>query len=147
MRVLLDECLPRPLKREITGHDVTTVPEVGWAGTKNGALLRLTASRFSAFVTIDQGLRYQQNLAALTRGTSLGVVVLAAPIAPKHRARLRSVGSRNLGLQGYLMREDVMGEALAVIAPREGHPPGLHGRFGRPSAGPAAVPSAPDVRA
>lgn len=44
MRVLIDECLPRPLKGEITGHEVMTVPEAGWAGTKNGALLRLAAS-------------------------------------------------------------------------------------------------------
>ena|SRR5438067_141217 len=78
MRVLLDECLPRPLKREIVGHDLATVPEAGWGGKKNGELLRLAAPRFDAFVTIDQGIRFQQNLAALTRGTSLGVITLAA---------------------------------------------------------------------
>ena len=79
MRVLLDECLPRNLKREVQGHEVTTVPEMGWAGKKNGELLRLAASRFDAFVTIDQGIPFQQNLAALTQGTTLGVVTLAAP--------------------------------------------------------------------
>jgi hypothetical protein len=39
MRVLLDECLPRKLKGHVHDHEVTTVPEAGWAGTKNGALL------------------------------------------------------------------------------------------------------------
>ena len=41
MKVVLDECLPRKLKRALPGHDVATVPEMGWAGIKNGPLLRL----------------------------------------------------------------------------------------------------------
>ena len=41
MKVLLDECLPRRLKRELNPHQVFTVPEMGWTGAKNGALLRL----------------------------------------------------------------------------------------------------------
>jgi hypothetical protein len=36
MKVLLDECLPKRLKRELPGHDVTRVQEMGWAGIKNG---------------------------------------------------------------------------------------------------------------
>jgi hypothetical protein len=32
MRVLLDECLPRGLKKHIRDHEVKTVPEAGWAG-------------------------------------------------------------------------------------------------------------------
>jgi len=39
VRVLLDECLPRQLKRHLPGHQVSTVPEMGWAGIKN---VRLT---------------------------------------------------------------------------------------------------------
>lgn len=35
MRVLLDECLPKTLKKWITGHEVVTVPEAGWAGKDN----------------------------------------------------------------------------------------------------------------
>jgi hypothetical protein len=38
MKVLLDECLPKKLKWELTGHKVITVPEQGWAGKKNGEL-------------------------------------------------------------------------------------------------------------
>src|SRR6266487_2183213 len=41
MNVLLDECLPRKLKDDLPGHAVSTVLEMGWAGTKNGTLLRL----------------------------------------------------------------------------------------------------------
>lgn len=39
MRVLLDECVDRRLAEHILGHDVKTVPEVGWAALKNGELL------------------------------------------------------------------------------------------------------------
>jgi hypothetical protein len=36
VRVLLDECLPRRLKRELVGHDVSTAPEMGWGSKRNG---------------------------------------------------------------------------------------------------------------
>jgi len=39
VRVLLDECVDRRLAIEILGHDVETVPDVGWAGVTNGELL------------------------------------------------------------------------------------------------------------
>src|SRR2546425_900015 len=65
MRILLDECVPRPLKRELAGHDVHTVPEMGWAGKKNGELLQLMQSAgFTVFVTTDQNLKHQQNVHA-----------------------------------------------------------------------------------
>ncbi len=74
MKVLLDECLPRKLKGELRGFDVQTVPEKGWAGTKNGALLRLMAGQFDVFITIDGNLPSQQNLTKLR----IALVVLKA---------------------------------------------------------------------
>lgn len=74
MRVLLDECLPRQLKRELTGHDARTVPEMGWAGKSNGELLRLAAAQFDILLTVDRGIQYQQNLL----GSRIGVVAMAA---------------------------------------------------------------------
>ncbi|MBD2152362.1 DUF5615 family PIN-like protein [Pseudanabaena sp. FACHB-1277] len=63
MKVLLDECLPKKLKREISdGYTIVTVPEQGWASKKNGELLRLAASEFDVFITIDNNLSAQQNL-------------------------------------------------------------------------------------
>jgi riboflavin synthase len=41
MKVLIDECLPRALKRLLGQHDCRTVQEMGWSGEKNGALLSL----------------------------------------------------------------------------------------------------------
>ena len=76
MRILLDEQLPRQLAREIAGHIVRTVQQQGWAGLGNGELLRRAANDgFEAFITADQNLQFQQNLA----GSPLAVIVLSAP--------------------------------------------------------------------
>ena len=44
-------------------HEVQTVQQAGWSGLKNGELLAKAASSFDVFVTVDQGIRHQQNLA------------------------------------------------------------------------------------
>ena|SRR5205823_5556122 len=75
MRILLDESLPRRLRRTFLGHEVVTVVEAGWSGVENGELLRLAATRFDVFVTADQNLQFQQNLSALP----ITVAVLIAP--------------------------------------------------------------------
>ena len=58
MKVLLDECLPRRLKDDLSAHETTTVPEMGWAGATNGAPVRLAEKDFDVFVTADQNLEY-----------------------------------------------------------------------------------------
>lgn len=73
MRVLLDECVPKKLCRDLPGHEARTVTEMGWAGTKNGPLLR--AAQFDVFLTVDQGIEFQQSLTDL----DLAVLVMAAP--------------------------------------------------------------------
>jgi hypothetical protein len=75
MRLLLDECVPRALRNDIPGHEVKTVAEVGWAGVKNGELLRLAAAEFDLLITVDRNLEYQQNF----EGLSLAVIVIHAP--------------------------------------------------------------------
>jgi hypothetical protein len=67
VNILLDECVPRPLKSSFIahGHSCLTVPEAGFAGKTNGELLRLAQNRFDAFITLDKGLPFQQNLANL----------------------------------------------------------------------------------
>ena len=62
MTIILDENLPRPLKRIFPNHTVTTVQEEGFAGTVNGALLARLEGVFDVFITADKNLRYQQNL-------------------------------------------------------------------------------------
>lgn len=65
MRILLDECVHAGLKKAFPGHTVETVPQAGWSGIKNGKLLALIAGNYDLFLTIDQSIRYQQNLSCL----------------------------------------------------------------------------------
>ena len=74
MRILLDECIDQRLARDLTGQEVKTVPQMGWAGKKNGELLRLAENEFKVFITIDRNLPAQQNVSA----RKLAVVVLRA---------------------------------------------------------------------
>ena len=75
MLLLLDECVPRPLKRDLVGHDVRHVVDMGWSAKRNGELLRLmVAAHFEAFLTVDQNLEFQQNL----RASTIGVVLVLA---------------------------------------------------------------------
>lgn len=75
MRILLDECVPRPLKREFKDYDVRTVVEMRWSGKKNDELLQLMKQEsFTILLTTDQNLRYQQNL----EQAGVAVIVLLA---------------------------------------------------------------------
>lgn len=75
MKVLLDECLPKKLKREVKAEFVQTVPEADWASKKNGELLRLAEVYFDVLLTNDQNMEHQQNL----RKFDLAFIVLVAP--------------------------------------------------------------------
>jgi hypothetical protein len=72
MRILLDECMPLPLGRNLAGHEVSTVGEMGWAGQKNGVLLASATGRFDVFLTVDRKLPRQQELSKF----AIAVVVL-----------------------------------------------------------------------
>ena len=74
-KLLLDECIPRKFKSNLTGYDCLTVPEAGWAGKKNGELLSLAENAgFHVFVSLDQGIEFQQNLT----GRNIAVVLIRA---------------------------------------------------------------------
>lgn len=75
MRVLLDEQVSVGLASLLAGHDARTVVGMGWSGVTNGELLERAASAFDAFVTMDQNLQKQQNLASLP----FGVLLIRAP--------------------------------------------------------------------
>jgi predicted nuclease of predicted toxin-antitoxin system len=74
MKVLLDECVTRYLKRDFSAHEVFTVEEAGFKGLKNGRLLQAASDQYDVLVTVDQNLTYQQNL----KSFRIAVVVLAA---------------------------------------------------------------------
>ena len=76
MRVLLDENLDWRLRRDLPGHQVESVPLIGWAGIENGELLtKAVDARFDVLVTMDSSMVHQQNIAKYP----IAVIALRAP--------------------------------------------------------------------
>ena len=75
MKLLLDECIDRKLAREFVNYEVKTVPQMGWAGVKNGQLLTLAEAQFDIFITVDRNLSFQQNLSQF----DIAIIVLHVP--------------------------------------------------------------------
>ncbi len=101
MQILIDECLPKKLKRELVGHNVFTVQEKGWTGMKNGELLRRAEKEFDVWVTADQNIESQQNLSRF----DIAVIVLVArrneletllPLIPQLLKVLQTVQSQQI---------------------------------------------------
>ena len=96
MKLLIDECLPRALKRLLVGHECRTVQGMGWSGKQNGELLLLAEKAFDVLVTVDQGMEHEQNLA----NRKIALLVLdarsnqiedLAPVIPSALAALRGI--------------------------------------------------------
>lgn len=73
MKILLDECVPWPMRKMLVGHECTNPYKCGWSGVTNGELLKLAENEYELFITSDQNLRYQQNLA----GRRIGILELS----------------------------------------------------------------------
>jgi len=71
-RVLLDENVPRKLRRELPECEVKTVQEAGWGSFKNGALLAQAQKDFDVFLCADTHLKEQQNVPRF----DIGIVVI-----------------------------------------------------------------------
>ena len=98
MRILLDENLDWRLERDLAGHDVASVPGIGWAGVTNGELIARAEAAFDVLITMDAGFVRERNIS--TR--NLAVLVLRArsnrladtrPLMPKVLAILETVTS------------------------------------------------------
>src|SRR5207244_1046175 len=95
MRVLFDQGTPAPLRGALTAHVVCTAYEMGWSALSNGDLLDVAEAQFDAFVTTDQNLRYQQNLA----GRRLAILVLPFASWPKLQSHVATIASAVAGLK------------------------------------------------
>jgi predicted nuclease of predicted toxin-antitoxin system len=87
MKLLLDHCVNRNLRKLLPAHHVRTAREMGWDQLRNGSLLAAAeAGGFDVLLTVDKGFRHQQNLAGLTisvvlmRGKNSRFATLAALI-------------------------------------------------------------------
>ena len=95
MRVLFDQGTPDPLRPALVAHVVSTAYEMGWSGLSNGDLLDAAESQFDAFVTTDQNLRYQQNLAS----RRLAILVLPFASWPRLQSHVPTIVSAIDGLK------------------------------------------------
>jgi len=75
VRVLLDEMMPRGLKRLLPETaEVTTIRERDWGSLKNSDLLEAAQQEFDVLLTADRSIPYQQNLSRF----DIAVVVIQA---------------------------------------------------------------------
>ena len=75
-KVLLDHCVPRPFERLLPGHEARHTSRLGWGGLSNGRLLAAAEEAgFEVLLTIDQNLRYEQNMS----GRRIAVLLLKSP--------------------------------------------------------------------
>jgi predicted nuclease of predicted toxin-antitoxin system len=99
-KVLFDENMPQKLRRELPDFSIRTAQEQGWSSFKNGRLLALAVREFEVLVTIDQRMRYQQNLHKLP----IGIVV---------------IDTRDARFQSIRAHVDELREAIARVGPGE----------------------------
>jgi hypothetical protein len=96
VKVFFDECVPRPLRRLLSEHEIQTAQEMGWGRLKNGELLRKAEENaFQVFVTSDQNLRYQQNL----EDRQIALLILSTNFWPAIRARVDVIKTALEGLK------------------------------------------------
>lgn len=95
MKILFDHGTPVPLRRHLPDHEIATAYEMGWARLSNGDLLAAAEPAFTAFITTDQSLRYQQNLA----GRRLAILVLPTTSWPEIQKHTSEIAARVTALQ------------------------------------------------
>jgi predicted nuclease of predicted toxin-antitoxin system len=63
MKILLDECVTKKLKKHLEIHKVFTVANMNWLGLKNGNLMKKAIEEgFDVILTIDKNLQFQNNM-------------------------------------------------------------------------------------
>jgi predicted nuclease of predicted toxin-antitoxin system len=75
VRILLDENLNWRLEQFLPGHEVKSVPRIGWAGLKNGKPLARAQEDFDVIITMDGSMASQQNLSKI----KIAIIALRAP--------------------------------------------------------------------
>ena len=101
MKLLLDECIDWRLSKDLAGHEVKTVPQMGWAGIKNGELLTLAEKEFDVFITVDRNLSFQQNL------PKFNIAVLVLHATSNRLADLRPLATKLLATLPILTKGKV----------------------------------------
>ncbi|MGC1484242.1 MAG: DUF5615 family PIN-like protein [Candidatus Acidiferrum sp.] len=97
MRILIDECIDERFRNSFPGYACQTARYAGLAGLENGELLNAAeAANFDVFLTVDQGIEYQQNLNA----RKIAIIIFRTksnrlkdllPLVPVCLARIESI--------------------------------------------------------
>jgi predicted nuclease of predicted toxin-antitoxin system len=95
MKVLLDACVPRPLRKFLPDHSVNAAQEMGWGQWKNGRLLDAAESQFDVFITSDQNLKHQQKVV----GRKLAILVLPTNDWPSIRLKAGQIAAKVAALK------------------------------------------------
>jgi hypothetical protein len=96
VKLLLDECVTRFIKRDFVGHEVSTIEDAGLKGLENGDLLKAAAGIFDVLVTVDRNIPHQQNLrglqiAVLIRSAKRNTYALLKPLVPEALKALQTI--------------------------------------------------------
>lgn len=88
MKIVFDQGVPVPLRDHLAEHQVDTTFELGWSQLRNGDLPNAAEDRqYEILVTMDQKLKYQQNLSDRT----IAIVVLLPTSWPRISQRIGNV--------------------------------------------------------
>lgn len=96
MKLLLDECTPRRIRRDFIGHTVDTVADAGLKGLENGDLLKAASGVYEVLITVDRNIPYQQSVG----GLPIAILILAArrnryehlkPLVPRALSALETI--------------------------------------------------------
>lgn len=117
MKLLLDHCVPAPLRRALPAHEVRTARQMGWDKLQNGKLLAEGGKHFDVFLSVDMNIAHQQNLDSLP----IAVVILnvvkntpecVLPLAPFVERVLPTLRP------GQMVIVDALGNVTTVTPPR-----------------------------
>jgi hypothetical protein len=92
--------MPRKLRHDLPGFVIRTAQEQGWSSLKNGQLLAVAAPDFDVLVTIDQRMRFQQDVRELL----IAIVV---------------IDTRDTRFESIRAHVDELRDAIARVAPGE----------------------------
>jgi hypothetical protein len=96
MKVILDECVPVPLRHEIAGHEVVTSHYMGLGKLRDGALLDEIDGKYDVLTTCNRSIPWQNCFA----GRGIAIVILCshsnrldalAPLIPKLLQKLNNI--------------------------------------------------------
>ena len=104
-KILFDNGTPKPIARDLAGHEVSFARMIGWHELGNGELIRRAEDAgYEVLVSTDKNIRYQQNLS----GRKIALVILGNAQWPLVRLHVdRIVLAVNAAAPGSYVEVDI----------------------------------------